>query len=597
MHRIKLLKLALGILFPFLLFGAENDSGQPLKLEAFSGAGSVLLHWELPEHETIRSTRIFRSNDMMSTYVEIILDGFTTDRYLDKNITSEDLLFYKLEIETNSGNTYSSTSQTPAFARPENIQFIAELSENLIPSYGKVISSMSEITDINGFNSKLIQDFIISRIHLELDRVEMLQMFLTMKDIEIASFLNNLTWHDFQVCALVFERNVVQDIQDFIDIAYHELEPIMRQNLLLTPKEWIQNREKFILITKDKFIEGLNIYKDDLTFLETLTEVRMTHMIRDQENSSISVTRFYDIDNHIELQWEDEKISVSLIDKQKTIPIPDHWKSVDLILGEEIVQSLPMIHESGVVTISLEDEYVFSDDEIELSLVRSFTKNEFALNEIAYNKTEKKLQVEVAGSSTLTHELGLFLSDSLIWQWTNGSGYEVMYDDSIWVISNNDRNKWLHLCQRTDDGSWIVIESRPIYLERSFHESKVPDLGKWAQLSFTSFGTSNDITSSKSNDQFIPEIFALYQNYPNPFNSYTKISFDLLEESTVNLYVADARGRKLHVFLEEIFLEKGSYSFDWSAEYQSSGLYFITLQAQSGEYLPVVMSRKMIYLK
>ena len=64
----------------------------------------------------------------------------------------------------------------------------------------------------------------------------------------------------------------------------------------------------------------------------------------------------------------------------------------------------------------------------------------------------------------------------------------------------------------------------------------------------------------------------------------------------MSLYVADARGRKLQVFLEEIFLEKGFYTFDWSAEYQSSGVYFITLQAQTGDYLPVVLSRKMIYL-
>ncbi len=144
---------------------------------------------------------------------------------------------------------------------------------------------------------------------------------------------------------------------------------------------------------------------------------------------------------------------------------------------------------------------------------------------------------------------------------------------------------------------WKILESRPLNFNETFHESKVPDLGTWTTLSFSSFGESNDITRAKEHKQFIPEILALYQNYPNPFNASTNITFDLLEEATVSLYVADARGRKLQVFLEEIFLEKGFYSFDWSAEYQSSGVYFITLQAQTGEYLPVVMSRKMIYLK
>ena len=158
-------------------------------------------------------------------------------------------------------------------------------------------------------------------------------------------------------------------------------------------------------------------------------------------------------------------------------------------------------------------------------------------------------------------------------------------------------NGWLHLCHVNGNDAWKILESRPLHLQESFHESKVPDLGTWTALSFSTFGESNDITRSQQNKQFIPEIFAFYQNYPNPFNSSTNITFDLLEEATVSLYVADAKGRKLRIYLDEIFLEKGFYSFDWSAEFQSSGIYFIILQAQTRDYLPVAMSRKMIYLK
>jgi len=105
------------------------------------------------------------------------------------------------------------------------------------------------------------------------------------------------------------------------------------------------------------------------------------------------------------------------------------------------------------------------------------------------------------------------------------------------------------------------------------------------------------LTSVEPKDQIVPDKFFVSQNYPNPFNSSTNITFDLLEEATVSLYVADAKGRKLRIYLDEIFLEKGFYSFDWSAEFQSSGIYFIILQAQTRDYLPVAMSRKMIYLK
>jgi hypothetical protein len=154
----------------------------------------------------------------------------------------------------------------------------------------------------------------------------------------------------------------------------------------------------------------------------------------------------------------------------------------------------------------------------------------------------------------------------------------------------------MHLCQFEND-KWEIIESRPLKLDRSYHEVKVPDMGSWSELSFVTFGEANDITKSTQVTQMIPEIFALYQNYPNPFNSSTKITFDLLEESVVSLFVTDARGRKLDIFLDEVFLENGTYSFNWSGEFRSSGVYFITVEAQSAEYLPVVMSRKMIYLK
>jgi len=95
----------------------------------------------------------------------------------------------------------------------------------------------------------------------------------------------------------------------------------------------------------------------------------------------------------------------------------------------------------------------------------------------------------------------------------------------------------------------------------------------------------------------IPEIFALYQNYPNPFNAQTTISFDLLQPALVSLYINDAAGRIIHLFFEESQMGKGMYSYSWSGESYSRGAYFMTIQAQIDEYLPVVYSRKMIYLK
>jgi hypothetical protein len=44
-------------------------------------------------------------------------------------------------------------------------------------------------------------------------------------------------------------------------------------------------------------------------------------------------------------------------------------------------------------------------------------------------------------------------------------------------------------------------------------------------------------------------------------------------------------------------MNKGIYSYNWNGEKFSSGLYFMTIQAQTDDYLPIIFSRKMIYLK
>ncbi|RMF07363.1 MAG: T9SS C-terminal target domain-containing protein, partial [Candidatus Neomarinimicrobiota bacterium] len=128
------------------------------------------------------------------------------------------------------------------------------------------------------------------------------------------------------------------------------------------------------------------------------------------------------------------------------------------------------------------------------------------------------------------------------------------------------------------------------------HRSRYPDGGSW-ELRTPTPGKSNSTEKFVQEGLPVPEVFALYQNYPNPFNAQTTISFDLLQPATVSLYILDARGRLVESFLEETPLNRGTFTFTWDATHYSSGIYFFTLSAQVGDYLPIVFSRKMIYLK
>ncbi len=590
--------MALGILFPFLLFGAEDQERASIKLEAHGGPGSILLTWDLPQHEMIAGIRIFRSNDMMSSYEIIDLDGLITDRYLDRDVLVNDLIFYRVEIETFDGMIYSSSHQTPALARSKDARQIERIMAELQQSYPMTISTHGEITDIHEYKSVLIHDFILDQIPVEISQLHLLQVFLLVDELAFDSFLNVLSISDFKACGLLFDAYDPVAMQDYIEQAFNDLEVLFRQQVLITPVEWQHEKTELIERLDNKLSAGVDIYRDDVTFLESLLPVRITSMAKDSSGINLSLYQFTGQVSSIELLMHEELLSLPNTDNNsQTIAIPGHWEFVDLLVEGQVIQSLPVVQEDGLLTLSLDDQYIFADEISDLRTIRSIPEQDFQLNEIAYNATDQKLAVEIAGHADWPTELGLFINDSLVWNWNSPPGFEVSFVDSNWTLQTSKDFGWFHLCQIDENDTWEILESRPLNLLKSFHESKVPDLGTWTTLSFSSFGESNDITRAKEYKQLIPEIFALYQNYPNPFNASTNITFDLLEEATVSLYVADARGRKLQVFLEEIFLEKGFYTFDWSAEYQSSGVYFITLQAQTGEYLPVVMSRKMIYLK
>lgn len=76
----------------------------------------------------------------------------------------------------------------------------------------------------------------------------------------------------------------------------------------------------------------------------------------------------------------------------------------------------------------------------------------------------------------------------------------------------------------------------------------------------------------------VPDRFVLQQNYPNPFNPVTKIKFDLPKSSLVKVTVFDQLGRQVGILVNQN-LTAGSYSVDYNASLNSSGVYFCKIEA------------------
>ena len=88
-----------------------------------------------------------------------------------------------------------------------------------------------------------------------------------------------------------------------------------------------------------------------------------------------------------------------------------------------------------------------------------------------------------------------------------------------------------------------------------------------------------------------PKDYALEQNYPNPFNPSTRIVYKVPADGFVRLKIFNILGEEMRTVVDG-YLAAGTYSFDFSSENLSSGVYYYSMFADN-----FVETRKMIVLK
>jgi len=97
--------------------------------------------------------------------------------------------------------------------------------------------------------------------------------------------------------------------------------------------------------------------------------------------------------------------------------------------------------------------------------------------------------------------------------------------------------------------------------------------------------------SGVSGSPEVPEKFSLSQNYPNPFNPKTSVQYSLPTAGHVNLTVYNVLGQTV-VTLVDQKQEAGTFTADWDASNNSSGVYFYRLTTDQN-----TETRKMLLLK
>jgi hypothetical protein len=97
--------------------------------------------------------------------------------------------------------------------------------------------------------------------------------------------------------------------------------------------------------------------------------------------------------------------------------------------------------------------------------------------------------------------------------------------------------------------------------------------------------------ASVAEEEPLPREFTLLQNYPNPFNPTTEIQFTIVNRQSTIVKVYDVLGRDIATLVNEV-KEPGTYTVQWDASGQASGVYFCRLQTSS-----LVDMKKLLLLK
>ena len=600
MKRITYLTVLSGLFVFASVQSEDNVYRQLIDLEAHSGNGSILIVWEVPEKIEIQSVRLYRTQNSFSNAILVFETNTTTDRYLDKEVAGTRPYFYSIEIESTVRELFSSVTEAPPFAKPvldyDSLPTLSQ-SEKMIANY--------DYKTIDQFHGQLLGNVLIKLITtMDSNQVDIIRSMIFPINAGSRSWISSAGFNGVSEFEGVFSDESFSALRIELEDAMVRIGFSVKNQFLLTSAEWKNQAIKFtdrimrrLFTVQDLLYQEIDILNsshpvlplgswvntDGISFIRLGiidAELAQSIVLRDGQNEFILDQQTY---------AEAEIIDVEL---------DDSMEKIELVINGTLQQIIPYPQEANGYGVTIDNQFFMLEDSLNVPpLIVSIPGTQFCLNEIANSPESQKIAVEVHGNATETHALGLFINDYLVWEFTPTLSFEPMFIDSAFTWNTDELFMWLDLKEVDEFGNWQLIDTRAIFTQRQITEGRIPDHQRWKMYSFSTLGAPNDLTRSGAAKLMIPEIFALYQNYPNPFNAQTTISFDLLQPALVSLYINDAAGRIIHLFFEESKMGKGLYSYSWSGESYSSGVYFMTIQAQIDDYLPVVYSRKMIYLK
>ena len=344
-------------------------------------------------------------------------------------------------------------------------------------------------------------------------------------------------------------------------------------------------------------------YPTAVEIFDSIAPIRIVGCEHNGENGTVLKLFFFHpeqlSDNELYLLSGEEYIDLGEFRESNdyliTVAVPSHWAYVDLMMDDIFIQTCPLIIDESVIYSIHGDIIPMDRDTINLIKV---ARNESSiwLNELTWNPLSKTLRLEVGEKPDYEDQYFIVNQNEPLWDIESEIGFEIQFIDSSFVL-RDDLDLPTVISLKLSDGEELTTLEHIVLDTLPFAISRIPDGDSWHYTESITLGSTNEPIEDYYVADLVPELFVLYQNYPNPFNGQTRITFDLLEDAAVTLYITDATGRIHDKLIEEEFIISGTYNYMWNGEGRSTGIYFITLQAQVDQIPPAVLSRKMIYLK
>ena len=550
------------------------------------GQGSLLLTWEVPDSVMSKEVYIYVKEFGQKEFQLLSTISANNSKFLYSNCIPDTRYFFKIKIIDVNESVYFSDIITPHFG-------------TCLPYSGIINYDTSHIS---------VADILYAELMRKLENQDIDIDFESIFDLIDSDLSSRHNW--IETFPLVFFNSITPVIPLINDIMLESniFENIMNtgsyysNQLYLSPTEW----ERELNFEIDRVKQNWKLLYAEFPFaqdlFQTIEPIRIIGARRGiEKNITLDLFVFHpeQLDlSELFLLFEDEYIDLQsfiILDSNSfSIIVPDYWNYVDIIMDDIFIQHCPLMVDS-LITYTLNGDIIPFDVHNPLKVENE--KTELWLNEITWNSHKRNINVELAAKSSLQFDYFISFNDSVIWNFDPLIEFKVNYFDSSFTLSPElDFPTILSLNSMSYDGNqrtleYIVLDSIP------FAISRMPDGGDWHYSEAQTSGLSNNTIFDDYSKSMVPELFVLYQNYPNPFNGQTKISFDLIENAIISLFVSDATGRIYDKLLDSEYVNSGTYSYLWNGEGHSTGIYFVTLQAQVNEIPPTVISRKMLYLK